>query len=939
MSVITQRGATLEEINRSSATSSCQSDPKMASRKSDARVAGMGQAENPIARSTSSVVHRPDEQGLPMGMYLNWIKKEIDREQSCLELPLTIILLVSFSLLAMTHTQQHQVFAVEQAIEQDILENANFAFSHYFGHKGLFDVMSIADFWSWIRLGFIPLMVQPTWSYSEEYDVDVASLMDFSVFNMSPAEPATSWMFGANGPEASALPVRGDYQRYNKIIGGFRFRQQLSEESTKYCKFPGGVDEKIWKDWYGKPCMPAWEELIFVPTTVEAEGFIKPERTEWMYIALDTLDDMLQQVIDMEDGCAQMEAKNRTCLCKWCAQQNPPSPWFTERTQRIEISFASYNAEYALMTKTSVNLFVNRGSFMAKRVELMSSWLDPMAVDIGRLITMVSCDLIWVGMLLYIFQAEVREVVGVIRKSHNRWYIALKEEYLQVWNVVDWLSILVAMVVVGLYTHLTLASLTLQDEMMVLLQASDSSPRQDHAMLVDNFYVALEDVCELERRFRLVLCIYPMMVMLRLFKSFAAQARLAVVTDTLIEAWNDMFHFFIVFLSVFGCLCINGVLMFGQDLDLFGTFQRSLHTSFRMMLGDWDWEPMVGVRRRDSMVWFLVFQLVVVVILLNMLLAIVMEAYMRVKKRSSKAIDLFKQMGDMKRRRAMNSRGQRVKLNTIYDKFIKEFGGDEQAMLNSTQNINSVILQDTVLGIPASQASRTIKNAWDDHLKSLEGPFELDMAHPVLHQLEQRDREIRDTLFQVASLVSYFDTAEHPDKVVDKAPEQAEAEDELASRPVSEEEPEEAPEPDEPISETMLDEVWTQVGRLRNEAASVLAQSMRRVDQRQCRLEQRQRDMLSAVHEMSQTVQTLQSEASSLTTNLQRAAFERRQGVVGQSKWRRTVGTVMPACIDCAVPPGGPDEAPSLSMPAVNGCRRPSESHHIVDAGARLPPG
>merc|ERR1719265_838278 len=51
----------------------------------------------------------------------------------------------------------------------DIMENANFAWSHAFGHKGLVDVHSFGDFWSWTRLGFIPLVVQPSWSYSEEF--------------------------------------------------------------------------------------------------------------------------------------------------------------------------------------------------------------------------------------------------------------------------------------------------------------------------------------------------------------------------------------------------------------------------------------------------------------------------------------------------------------------------------------------------------------------------------------------------------------------------------------------------------------------------------------------------------------------------------------------------------------------------------------------------
>ena len=31
----------------------------------------------------------------------------------------------------------------------------------------VYDVNSLADFWSWLRLGFLPLLVQHSWAWSE----------------------------------------------------------------------------------------------------------------------------------------------------------------------------------------------------------------------------------------------------------------------------------------------------------------------------------------------------------------------------------------------------------------------------------------------------------------------------------------------------------------------------------------------------------------------------------------------------------------------------------------------------------------------------------------------------------------------------------------------------------------------------------------------------
>ena len=68
---------------------------------------------------------------------MDYLKWEIDTESAFLELPLTILVLVSFAMLAMNILHQEQLYTIETAIERDIIENANFAWSGNFGHKGI----------------------------------------------------------------------------------------------------------------------------------------------------------------------------------------------------------------------------------------------------------------------------------------------------------------------------------------------------------------------------------------------------------------------------------------------------------------------------------------------------------------------------------------------------------------------------------------------------------------------------------------------------------------------------------------------------------------------------------------------------------------------------------------------------------------------------------
>merc|ERR1719265_1498509 len=125
--------------------------------------------------------------------------------------------------------------------------------------------------------------------------------------------------------------------------------------------------------------------------------------------------------------------------------------------------------------------------------------------------------------------------------------------------------------------------------------------------------------------------------MLRLFKSFAAQPRMAVVTETIRRGWQDIVHFLIIFLSVFSCLTLDAVLLFGQDLEEFATFPRALHSCFRLMFGDWDYKAMEKVGRVSAGVWFWIFMFMIVMVMFNVLLAIVIETYTNVKQSAQNA--------------------------------------------------------------------------------------------------------------------------------------------------------------------------------------------------------------------------------------------------------------------------------------------------------------
>merc|ERR1712039_720822 len=89
-------------------------------------------------------------------------------------------------------------------------------------------------------------------------------------------------------------------------------------------------------------------------------------------------------------------------------------------------------------------------------------------------------------------------------------------------------------------------------------------------------------------------------------------------------------------------------MLFGEELLQFANFGRSFTSVFRIMLGDFDWDSMAVVGRMEAGLWFWTFMLLVNLIMLNMLLAIIMDVYTQVKGGiGDEAQTVFRQVIDM----------------------------------------------------------------------------------------------------------------------------------------------------------------------------------------------------------------------------------------------------------------------------------------------------
>jgi len=734
----------------------------------------------------------PKEEKVRLGLYLHWIKTELDNESACLELPFTIILLLSFSILAYLHLKQADVFIVEGAVRFDIEQNANFAWAINFGHKTVYDVNSFGDFWSWFGIGFLPLMVQHSWGYSESMQAGYDATMPDGM--AAPFDSSTlpgSW--GMNDTSHfGGLPVRDDYLHYNRIIGGIRMRQERAAIGWDLCRMPPNVPEDIWKSWLGKPCTTKNPNYELPPQVTQAETFAEPARVEWLMTALDSVREIQRKVVDMEDGCSDMadklntagpeEAPNGgdgiTCGCKTCSEGTGVlGPWLDEQTERIEIGLILYNFQYGLYSYVTTNMFFNRGGHIHKLVHVQSSWANAFTGTLAEIVIMLICDIIWILALTYILVQEVKEVIRVVQFSQERWYKSLKNEYLSMWNIVDWISIFVAYSVVVSWIRVYISTAVVNEDFqriasINLASVNSTEARGAYEGDIATFFESVEGMVETEQLYRLSFMFYPMVVLLRLFKSFDAQPRLAVVTRTLVQASSDMVHFFIIFFSCYFCLSINAVLLFGKDFVAFASMSRSVITCFRGLFGDWEYKKMREVGLLACALWFWSFMLLLFMLLLNMLLAIVMEAYGDVKS-TTEGLTLPKQVSEMVRRYRQTRRGDRVRLNDIWDAFFKTIGDEKDMVVweagpgfpegqGGREFVTPELIQERVmtsmkLQVPMNQAKRGISQAKAVQEAKKAMPYTIKNVHQDFDRLNLLTRDVRDNVWQAVDILSQYD--------------------------------------------------------------------------------------------------------------------------------------------------------------------------------------
>jgi len=526
-----------------------------------------------------------EKHGVPQRILIDYLTQQIAALESCRGLPFTLLLVISYCLCVIQHDHATYINSVEDSVSSMIRQNAKFAFSSEFmGHKTMDDINSHADIWSWTLVGLVPLVWQ-----QERRVAEGRNFSDPEVIELAQDFP------GRSG--------RGYFLRHNRIVIGMRLRQERSESDGE-CRWTE-LDRV-----YDKACVGGTGYELD-PDTSKARTTPNPQGKRWVYIH-DDIAQVKEQVLRLEE-----------------------SKWLDDQTMKVEMALPLYNAEYGLHTLIFIDFFFSRGGHVWKEIIAQSTLADHFTHW-----TNYVYDLSWISCLLWIVATEAIEIHNVIRSSGC---IGLKTQYFSIWNMMDWFSMIWSCSILGMYFHYASLVSATNNSLEDLGQLSEEFQREAYRDQGDLYIETLEQCVVWLYYFRINLWVYPFMIVMRLMKAFSDQPRLAVVTTTLKRAAIDLSHFMVIMVLVFFSYAVGGVVLFGRMSRTFTTFTRSVNTCFRMIHGDFDWDDLRTVGRSDAANWMIPFTIIVSMVLTNVLIAIVMDAFSLVQYELRRHLTLWEQ--------------------------------------------------------------------------------------------------------------------------------------------------------------------------------------------------------------------------------------------------------------------------------------------------------
>ncbi|KAL6110817.1 pkd2 [Pungitius sinensis] len=142
---------------------------------------------------------------------------------------------------------------------------------------------------------------------------------------------------------------------------------------------------------------------------------------------------------------------------------------------------------------------------------------------------------------------------------------------------------------------------------------------------------AFEPLANLQIQFNNMAAVIVFFAWVKLFKFINFNKTMSQLSGTMSRCAKDLVGFAIMFFIIFLAYAQLAYLVFGTQVNDFSTFQASIFTQFRIILGDFEFSEIMEANPVLGPIYYTTFAFFIFFILMNMFLAIINDTYSEVK--------------------------------------------------------------------------------------------------------------------------------------------------------------------------------------------------------------------------------------------------------------------------------------------------------------------
>eukprot|EP00898_Chlorokybus_atmophyticus_P004262 jgi/Chlat1/4837/Chrsp31S04872 len=312
-------------------------------------------------------------------------------------------------------------------------------------------------------------------------------------------------------------------------------------------------------------------------------------------------------------------------------------------TKAVVVQFVTYNGDLDYFSSLRLKFAMVKGGFIQVLYSVQTVSVELYKTSIQRF--RLCLELLYLMCVVFGVYSEAHELIQSKRKKGS--YLAYLNNF---WNYIDCCSIMlqitgivlwVVMVADGARTFSTGIRYNVYEP--VTIYSATQPPRA--LQLVDNgaglkqvadVFAAVHNLINMQQAYMFFNGINIILMIARVIKLMDFQPRMGLITRTLSRAAYELFHFFFLASIVFVSYGTLAYLAFGHLIFEFSTLGRSLVTCFELLLGrieiNEDLMLLNGFELALSQIFFWTFEIIVFMILLNFLLAILIDAFTDITK-------------------------------------------------------------------------------------------------------------------------------------------------------------------------------------------------------------------------------------------------------------------------------------------------------------------